>query len=135
MTDQATVGWFSFVDRSVSSRPPGWRTELRQVLRAYAGTRRADDVLLTASELVSNGTEHGGGVTCLRVTGSAGTVTVEVEDRDPHMERPDVAGADRGRGLAITAALADGWGWHSTSGGGGKVVWARFRDAHVRQAG
>ncbi|MFN8157059.1 MAG: ATP-binding protein [Candidatus Nanopelagicales bacterium] len=122
--DLASVGWFSFEDRCVSSRPGRWRRELRPVLRGFAGRDRADDVLLAASELVSNGVEHAGGVTALRVTGVAGTVTVEVEDPMPCMVERSEERPERGRGLAITRAVADSWGWYSTDAG--KVVWARF---------
>lgn len=122
--DLAPVGWFSFEDRCIASRPGRWRRELRPVLRGFAGRLRADDILLAASELVSNGVEHAGSVTSLRVTGVAGTVTVEVEDPLSSMvERPEPR-AEAGRGLAITGAVADSWGWHATAAG--KVVWARF---------
>ena len=137
----APTGWFSFEDRSVGGRAEGWRGELRQVLRAHLGNDRADDVLLAASELVSNGAEHGGGVQCLRVRGEPGTVTVEVEDGVPRMlgrraSRPRRGrGLDfRGRGLDITDSVADAWGWHSIAAG--KVVWARFGSPnHRRGAG
>lgn len=122
--DLAPVGWFSFEDRCVSSRPGRWRRELRPVLRGFAGRDRADDVLLAASEMVSNGVEHAGGVTALRVTGVAGTVTVEVEDRMASMVERSEERPERGRGLAITGSVADSWGWYSTDAG--KVVWARF---------
>lgn len=122
--DLAPVGWFSFEDRCVASRPGRWRRELRPVLRGFAGRQRADDVLLAASELVSNGVEHGGGVTSLRVTGVAGTVTVEVEDRLPSMVERHEPRPERGRGLVIAGTVADAWGWHPTPDG--KVVWARF---------
>ena len=132
--DLAPVGWFSFEDRCVSSRPGRWRRELRPVLRGFAGVQRADDVLLAASELVSNGVEHAGGVTSLRVTGVAGTVTVEVEDPLPHMVDRAAPRPERGRGLGITASVSDAWGWHPTASG--KVVWARFdrREPHPSTA-
>lgn len=122
--DLAAVGWFSFEDRCVAAQPGRWRRELRPVLRGFAGRQRADDVLLAASELVSNGVEHAGGVMALRVTGVAGTVTVEVEDAVPAMLERHEPRPERGRGLAITSAVSDAWGWHPTPGG--KVVWARF---------
>jgi hypothetical protein len=123
-TDLAPVEWFSFEDRCIASHPGRWRRELRPVLRGFAGRQRADDVLLAASELVSNGVEHAGGVEALRVTGSAGAVRVEVEDRMPNMVDPAGQSAERGRGLGITAAISDSWGWHATARG--KVVWASF---------
>lgn len=122
--DLAPVGWFSFEDRCVAAQPGRWRRELRPVLRAFAGRKRADDVLLAASELVSNGVEHAGGVMALRVTGAAGAVTVEVEDAVPTMGERHEPRDERGRGLAITSAVSDAWGWHSSASG--KVVWARF---------
>ena len=60
----------------------------------------------------------------LRAARVAGTVTVEVEDPMPCMVERSEERPERGRGLAITRAVADSWGWYSTDAG--KVVWARF---------
>lgn len=127
--DLAAVGWFSFEERDVSGCLGRWRRELRPVLRGYAGRQRADDIVLAASELVSNGIEHAGGVTSLRVVGAAGSVRVEVEDPLPRMLPRDEPRPERGRGLGITAAVADSWGWHPTAAG--KVVWACFATPHA----
>lgn len=120
----APVEWFSFEDRRIASRPGHWRSELRPLLRGFAGSHRADDIVLAASELVSNGVEHAGGVVAVRVTGIAGALRIEVEDRLPHMLERREQTSERGRGLVITAAVADAWGWHPTAHG--KVVWACF---------
>ena len=122
--DLQPLGWFSFEDHRIDAHPGRWRRELRPVLRSYFGRSHADDVLLAASDLVSNGVEHGGGVTSLRITGAGGTIAVEVADRMPGMVQRDEPRPERGRGLSITEAVADAWGWHQI--GTGKVVWARF---------
>ncbi|HET7902171.1 MAG TPA: ATP-binding protein [Candidatus Nanopelagicales bacterium] len=139
--DLQPVGRFSYEDHSIDARPGRWRRELRPVLRGYVGRALADDVLLAASEFVSNGIEHGGGVTRLRIVGAGGSVSVEVEDRLPVMVPRDAPRPERGRGLSIAEAVADAWGWYETTNG--KVVWARFdrrepvtsTESHGRRAG
>jgi anti-sigma regulatory factor (Ser/Thr protein kinase) len=107
-------------------RPSSWRSDLVGVLGAFDGLDTPDDVVLAAGELVSNGVEHGGGVTRLHVEGRPGEIRVEVEDHRPTMgtlHRVDPH-SDRGRGLAIVDVVADEWGWSPCEGG--KTVWARF---------
>jgi anti-sigma regulatory factor (Ser/Thr protein kinase) len=105
------------------------RAAVRQALAAWGMADPSGDAELLASELVANAAEHGGGTPislALRrhaePNGRPGT-TCEVTDTSPAMPRrtepsPD---AERGRGLAIVAALA------STSGvrpeAGGKTSW------------
>lgn len=109
--------------------PVGWRSDLVWVLRAFNGCRHADDVVLAAAELVSNGVEHGGGVRGMRVTGREGLVTIEVEDHRPSLTPPQgvVASDEGGRGLQIVDEVADLWGWWPTDAG--KTVWATFLPA------
>lgn len=113
-------------------RPSTWRSELCEVLVAFGGLERPDDVVVVAGELVSNGVEHGGGVERLHVSGSPDHVLVEVRDRRASMGAPHplAAHADRGRGLEIVNRLADSWGWRPEPGeAAGKTVWARFATA------
>lgn len=86
----------------------------------------AQDVVLAVSELVTNAIEHGHGTVCLRVRHSGDFLLVEVTDNNPaparlHTPAPD---AERGRGLPIVAALAEG-GWGVSPDG--RTTWARFR--------
>lgn len=117
---------FSYDAPTDRGRASSWRADLVGVLGAFEGLDAPDDVVLAAGELVSNGVEHGGGVTRLHVVGRPGEIVVEVDDQRPTMVAPHRApdDADRGRGLSIVGAVADEWGW--TASEGGKTVWARF---------
>jgi len=88
-----------------------------------------DDVILVASELVSNAVRHGSPVAARKIDVTwdfeSGGVIVRVEDgseRQPQPRRPGARQPD-GRGLAIVAAIADSWGVEATPRG--KRVWAR----------
>lgn len=118
----APVTWFSY-DESIDVDRRGWRGELRGVLRRFRDGDRADDVIVATSELVSNSIEHGGGVARIHVLGHRDSVRVEVSDDEPRMAVGG-SGQDRGRGLDIVTALADEWGWATTSRG--KTTWAVF---------
>ncbi len=117
---------FSYDAPTDLGRPTSWRSDLVGVLGAFEGLEAPDDVVLAAGELVSNGVEHGGGVTRLHVVGRPGEIRVEVEDHRPTMGllHPVDPSSDRGRGLSIVDAVADEWGWLPCEGG--KTVWARF---------
>jgi anti-sigma regulatory factor (Ser/Thr protein kinase) len=117
---------FSYDAPTELGRPTSWRSDLAGVLGAFEGLDLPHDVVLAAGELVSNGVEHGGGVTRLHVVGRPGEIRVEVEDHRPTMGTPRVVATDseRGRGLSIVDAVADEWGWLPCEGG--KMVWARF---------
>jgi anti-sigma regulatory factor (Ser/Thr protein kinase) len=89
-----------------------------------------DDVVLVASELVSNAVVHTGVDQVeqqLDVTWDVGpdSVLIRVVDPSPDLPRPRSTNASdtRGRGLSIVAALALDWGVRRTDGG--KQVWAR----------
>ena len=91
---------------------------------------RIDDVVLVASELVSNAVMH---TATDRVDEALDVlwdiqpdcVFVRVMDASPDLPRPRPASPydARGRGLSIVAALALDWGVRRTSSG--KQVWAR----------
>jgi anti-sigma regulatory factor (Ser/Thr protein kinase) len=83
-----------------------------------------DDVVLLTSELVANGVTHAVSPLTLTVTGDAGRVRVALTDQSS--ARPVVRSlqpeAERGRGLALVAALARRWGVERADADG-KVVW------------
>ncbi len=84
-----------------------------------------EDILLLASELVTNAVRHGGGEVTVRLWAGPETIRVEVTDANPH--RPLAADrgpdAEEGRGLLIVRALASRWGSAPLRDGSGKTVW------------
>jgi PAS domain S-box-containing protein len=96
------------------------RTAREAVRAALAGAAWPGDsgrVLLVVSELVTNAVVNGASRVRARVLalgGPSGALRVEVEDDAPGEVPFDasmpLAGAERGRGLAIVEALADRWG-------------------------
>jgi signal transduction histidine kinase/serine phosphatase RsbU (regulator of sigma subunit)/DNA-binding response OmpR family regulator len=82
-----------------------------------------DEVVLMASELVTNAFLHGRPPIDLRLRSSGGEITLEVQDRAPYRPRRRRAQKDdeHGRGLQIVSILADRWGSRAT--GTGKSVW------------
>ena len=108
--------------------------DARQAARTWLeGHGAADDVagrvILVVSELVTNAVRHGGTgwVLSLRRSSDDGKVVVRVSDTGPGAPSITLAADDAtsGRGLALVAALSDGWGW-DPSPTGGKVVWAEL---------
>lgn len=89
----------------------------RRVARATAasvvGDRRADDVALVTSELVTNALEHGsGGPVEVVASTTGGAVEVEVGSSSSELPVPPArprtpAPEVRGRGLQIVVALSD----------------------------
>lgn len=87
----------------------------------------ARDVVLVASELMSNTRAHTGGGGRLEVWVDDDGIGIEVHDPDPNLPPwPPIADDRDARGLAIVDGVAASWGAHLTEGG--KVVWARFVD-------
>ena len=82
-----------------------------------------EEVVLMASELVTNAFLHGRPPIDLRLRVNRGEVTFEVQDRAPYRPRRRRAQEDdeNGRGLQIVSILADRWGSRAT--GTGKSVW------------
>ncbi len=129
--------------------PARARAELRRVL-AQAGLSGEDisAVVLAASELVANATEHAPGPYEMRLRRTAAEYVCEIEDGDPRIPaipvfpsvapfEPDPEGrgggidallellAERGRGLHIVDELTSGaWGFRRS--GAGKVAWAAW---------
>lgn len=95
-------------------------------------TQVSDNAELLLSELMSNAIQHArnplGRQIGVRVARYEGRLRVEVADANLTEPRPRTATADdeRGRGLAIVAALADRWGCCPRLHGIGKAVWAEL---------
>ena len=88
---------------------------------------RAASIVQVTSELAANAVEHAGPPVQLRAYATAQRLVVETTDRSalPPVPRPSGQEDERGRGLALVAALADTWGIRL--GLGGKTTWAEFR--------
>ncbi|MCQ4041904.1 ATP-binding protein [Streptantibioticus rubrisoli] len=105
------------VRRIVSAQLRYW--ELEQLL---------DTTLLGITELLANVHRHAqpDKQCTVELSYDRGRLTVSVTDNDPRP--PSIAlGTDAldtsGRGLAMLAALSDGWGTRPNADGDGKVVW------------
>jgi anti-sigma regulatory factor (Ser/Thr protein kinase) len=122
----------------------------REALRAWLARddlRQHDaEVLLVASELVTNAVLHARTNLELSYAAYAGNIEVGVRDLDarplPMAATPRERGpaesswpllALGGRGLAIVAAMADEWGVTETQDG--KQVWARWFASALRTTG
>ena len=100
------------------------RELVADVLRAWQlPEERLAEVVLLASELVTNALLHGQPPVELRLRHGVGEVVLEVEDHAtylPRRLRPTLED-EHGRGLQIVAALSRQWGTRPTAHG--KVVW------------
>jgi two-component sensor histidine kinase len=91
-----------------------------------------NDILLVATELVSNAYDHGGGPRLVRVSRSDTPWLVLVEVADTNRRLPTVGnsrfGAEthRGSGLVLVDSVASGWGITFHRDTDGKTVWAQF---------
>jgi anti-sigma regulatory factor (Ser/Thr protein kinase) len=83
--------------------------------------------VLAVSELVANSLQHGTPPMRLRLRRTDRRLIVEVTDGDDHLPRRRRADPvdEAGRGIAIIATIASGWGSRRTIGGG-KTVWCEF---------
>ncbi|MFF2852515.1 SpoIIE family protein phosphatase [Streptomyces sp. NPDC058001] len=83
--------------------------------------------VLAASELVANSLQHGTPPMRLRLRRTDRRLIIEVTDGDDHLPRRRRAepADEAGRGIAIVATIASGWGSRRTPGGG-KAVWCEF---------
>jgi anti-sigma regulatory factor (Ser/Thr protein kinase) len=88
---------------------------------------RASSIIQVTSELAANAVEHAGPPVELRAYATAQRLVVQTTDRSalPPVRRQSGREDERGRGLALVAALADTWGVRL--GLGGKTTWAEFR--------
>jgi anti-sigma regulatory factor (Ser/Thr protein kinase) len=102
---------------------------LREWLTGYLGPRPArqgvvDDVVLMASELVTNVIMHTGSAPTITVWDEPDVFVVSVQDDDPALPRlePVDARRPRGNGLRIVDAWSTTWGTDAVPGAG-KMVW------------
>lgn len=99
----------------------------RWIRQSSGGLDRAlrEDVVLLATELVTNAVRHGRGEVTVHLWPGPDVVRVEVGDANPR--RPEPGGydldAEDGRGLLIVGALSSRWGTAPLPGGNGKTVW------------
>lgn len=118
---------------------------LRLTLSKWQAAFIEDDVLLIASELVTNaitatgvpaakptwGELEGLNLVHVRLVGLQDSVVIEVWDASdelPVLTRVN-DDSENGRGLLLVQQLADRWGSYRTSGG--KVAWAELRVGHT----
>ena len=83
--------------------------------------------VLAVSELVSNSLTHGIPPVRLQIRRTDRRLIIEVTDADDHLPRRRRAAPvdESGRGIAIVATIASGWGTRRTPDGG-KAVWCEF---------
>jgi hypothetical protein len=111
---------------------PGRADQVRQVRRDVAehlgDCPVTDDAVLVASEIASNSILHS------RSRGDRFTIHVQVHRNCVQVECLDAGGVwrsrrqdDRAHGLSIVEALTGPAAWGvETTGGGGRIVWARL---------
>ncbi|MFI6879281.1 ATP-binding protein [Streptomyces sp. NPDC050400] len=107
------------------------RRTLRLVLTVHGPPQLLDVAELLATELVTNAVRHTKGPAALRLRWADGVLRIGVWDADPKPPAPPLftpPDAERGRGLDLVRACADGWGWHPllSSGDHGKLVWCEL---------
>lgn len=106
-----SAGGSVVVELSNDARSAGIaRRRLRHLLGDHP---RIDDVLLCASEVVTNAVVHAGTLSHITVDCEDDLVRVEVVDGSPHSlpeARDPAPSSPSGRGMRLVAALADRWG-------------------------
>lgn len=101
------------------------RQAVARMLKAGACDVDADIALLLTSELVTNALLHASPPLALLVTQVAGVLRVEVSDGSAvaPVQRKSSSSATSGRGIEMTATLADRWGSQLDEATGTKCVW------------
>lgn len=117
----------------------------RTTLRHWGLPEISDDMVLVASELVTNALRHavvpvsrwwytGSAVAdwgrpiriCLARRGPRVVCAVQdPSNAEPVIREPDQA-AEAGRGLRLVGCFSAAWGWQALPSGVGKIVWALF---------
>ena len=112
MTDDRELRW----DLPWDDTAPA---QARRLLASALGPRAADDLLLIASELVTNAYRHGLAPLLLCARQDDTQVEVEIEQTASEA-RPEVREASDtcigGRGLSLVSQLADAWQWTESEG-------------------
>lgn len=103
------------------------RQEMEKVLLAWEIAHVVDDVLLVASELVTNAVRH---APCPEIgftaTYGEGLLLIQVHDgsiNPPMLRHESVGNAESGRGLGLVHCLTRDWGW-TPHADGTKSTWA-----------
>jgi anti-sigma regulatory factor (Ser/Thr protein kinase) len=96
------------------------------------------DVLLVATELVTNAYDHGYGPRRLRMSQTSRPCRVRIEVADANPRRPVVlvpgeGAVGGGRGMLLVDKLAERWGVRDDQHTGGKTVWAEIGCAGTDQ--
>jgi PAS domain S-box-containing protein len=112
---------------ALASSVPEGRAFLHKALTQWNCAAGAEDALLLLSETLTNAVQHAEGPLTVRLHRTATDLTVEVDDRSPHLPQPRLAGEDEesGRGLCLVRALAADWGVRPTDAG--KTTWFTLR--------
>ncbi|KZB84777.1 ATP-binding protein [Amycolatopsis regifaucium] len=91
------------------------------------GDPHLDDLLLVATELVTNAYDHGGGAIAVRMKHTARPCRVRIEVEDNGLGRPVIRPPSNsrpgGRGMVLVDKLAD-WGVIESFEAASKTVWA-----------
>ncbi|MEU9890627.1 ATP-binding protein [Sphaerisporangium sp. NPDC051011] len=106
------------------------RTRLHEVLANWdlpGGNDLADDIVLAATEVLSNAVIYGRPPIRLTLRMSGETLCAEVTDHGAGLpeRRSEEDDAEHGRGLTIVEALCDEWGVRSAFDGQAKTIWFR----------
>lgn len=104
------------------------RHEVALILAEWGVTKRAEDVLIACSELLTNALRYGQTpLLTVNLVERDGCLRVSVPDCNPFPPYPATADRDDedGRGVYLLAVLADAWGFRAH--GTGKDVFAEFR--------
>lgn len=104
------------------------RRTVHDTLAAWGLDILADDMVLVASELVTNALQHASGPIVMVLQQRDETVLVEVADVSSALPVPRSESADdeSGRGLALVEALSDDWGYRRRGNRRGKWVWCSW---------
>lgn len=107
------------------------RRTVHETLAAWGLDNLVDDMVLVASELVTNAlqhVQHASGPIVMVLQQRDETVFVEVADVSPALPVPRRESADdeSGRGLALVEAFSDDWGYRRRGNRRGKWVWCSW---------
>ena len=121
------------------SAVPEARRFLRARLAGNASDEIVDDVLLVASEVVTNAVIHAGTAIHLGVTYDQNAILVTVQDLADPIAVERIRGLPRsdldesGRGMSVISTLSDDFGWQPTPDRAGKLMWFVVRIPHSRE--